>query len=154
MGKSAEQRFTQALASLGFEHEASDLAGQFKHQDFHLTFDGSVDVKSRKRIARADGEAQDELVWVEFANGRGRRGWLYGKATWIVFEVSTGFVCFSRAGLNALCGDIVDRTTTASSPASSVCKLYRRGLAELSLVPMSTLKDTLPHIEIKTKHGE
>lgn len=150
MGKSAEERFVKALDSLSFSFEEATLEGQFQHKDFHVGLDASVDVKSRKRISRADADSQDDLVWIEFKNGRGHRGWLRGKATWIAFEVESGFVVFHRESLLEYAEEAVDFSTRASTPKDAVHKLYPRGLAELSLLPMNELREKLPHIHIKS----
>ena len=151
MGKQAEQRFVECLSGLGFLFEPATLEGQFNHKDFALWFRGSVDVKSRKRIRRGDSESQDDYVWIEFVNGRGRKGWLHGKATWIGFETATGFVVVDRTNLVSLCNARCDLSGESVERADqALYKLYRRGMCELSLIKLDDLY-TIPHIIINTK---
>lgn len=149
MGKRAEGRFVDLLSGMGFGFEAATLEGQFSHRDFHLDFDGSVDVKSRKRVARSDDSVQDELVWLEFKNGRGYRGWLEGKATWIAFEVHDGFVVFRREPLLQWAKSVTNMDKRVQTPALAEGNLYVRGLAEITLQPMERLRKDLPHFYLK-----
>ena len=51
-----------------------------------------IDVKSRKKIKRADSHPTDDYLWIELLNVSGRKGWLYGKANFFVFEQTSTFI--------------------------------------------------------------
>lgn len=72
------------------------------HIDLWLTQNGvkiSVDFKSQKSHTRKGQKLEDHLVWVEIKNVGGNAGWLYGKADFIVFELSDKFIFVKRMDL-------------------------------------------------------
>lgn len=91
-GKRSEFRFLEAVRYKGLHCTKSSMSDDIKkHIDFYITNDDSeiiatVDVK---------GENQLNEIWIEFKNVRGDKGWLYGEATVIAFEMPElgGFVC-------------------------------------------------------------
>ena len=77
--------------------ETSAASNMREHIDFILSRDDSpdkiaVDVKARKKTSRRSDNYDDENVWIEFNNVRGKPGWLYGKADKIAFERAFDFV--------------------------------------------------------------
>ena len=147
-GQKAEDIF-QNLANLrGFEVKPATGMEQFDHVDFHLTSneeDGKmkamVDVKARKRITRKDSEFQDDWIWVEFKNVRGREGWLYGLADFIAFEREEDFVLAFRKELADWCENNVDLETKVKSPDEAIYLTYtRKGKQDLiSLIRMEDI---------------
>jgi len=91
-GRRSESRFLEAMRYKGLHCTKSSTSDDIKkHIDFYITDDdgiliASVDVK---------GENQLNEIWVEMKNVRGDKGWLYGDATVIAFEMPElgGFVC-------------------------------------------------------------
>jgi len=63
-------------------HEHWDVAGILPQVERDLKFD----VKGLKKLQRQQTEYQDDFAWIELKNVRGNKGWLYGKADYIVFE--------------------------------------------------------------------
>lgn len=91
-GRRSEFRFLEAIKSKGLHCKKSSRKDDIeRHIDFFLFNDDSeliatVDVK---------GENQLDEIWVELKNVRGDKGWIYGDATVIAFEMPElgGFVC-------------------------------------------------------------
>jgi len=89
-GRESEEKFYQLAQMRGFLVKPATGMEQFDHIDFHLTSEedegtmtAMVDVKSRKRIDRSDNDFNDEWVWIEFKNVRGKEGWIHGIADFI-----------------------------------------------------------------------
>lgn len=152
MGQTAETSFKNSLEAFSFELTATEFKDQIRHLDFFVDSpEGlSVDVKARKRVARS-GERQDELVWVEFVGGGGKKGWLYGEQDWLAFEREKDFVVVPRSNLAELCEKVVDTETPATSASDAVLKMYnRKGKKDaLSLIPMKTITKNIPVIILK-----
>ena len=91
---------------------------QYRHIDF-VTYFGTIDVKSKKRIGRADGDEQDTIVWLEYKNVQGKEGWLVSEVDILAFERDDDFILVRRSILhdmaNSLCNlkDMVDKTSDA-----------------------------------------
>lgn len=65
------------------------LEGQVKGRPTVVT----VDIKKR------NGKHSNSWVYIEYVNSKGRDGWLYGWAEFVVFETSTSFIFVSREEL-------------------------------------------------------
>ena len=152
MGQTAEDIFQTSLEAFSFDLTATTFKDQIRHLDFFIASPSglSVDVKARKRIARS-GERQDELVWVEFVGGGGRKGWLYGEQDWLAFEREKDFVVVPRSRLAALCEEVVDTEAIVTSAKDAVLKMYnRKGKKDaLSLIPMNIITKNIPVIILK-----
>ena len=100
----------------------------------------TVDIKGLKRIER-DSEKQDEWTWIEFANVNGKRGWLYGKADYIVFERRNGWLFVKPKKLRDFAEKRVNRSVCADRPSAAKYKIYRRDgrQDEIALVELSEL---------------
>jgi hypothetical protein len=57
------------------------------------------DVKGLKKTNRSDTQYQDEDAWVEGTTVDGRKGWLKGKADYIVFERNNSWLLVEREEL-------------------------------------------------------
>ena len=114
-GRESEEKFYQLAQMRGFLVKPATGMEQFDHIDFHLTSEedegtmtAMVDVKSRKRIDRSDNDFNDEWVWIEFKNVRGKEGWIHGIADFIAFETEDSFILSYRKELCDWCLDHVD----------------------------------------------
>ena len=91
---------------------------QYRHIDF-VTYFGTIDVKSKKRIGRADGDEQDTIVWLEYKNVQGKEGWLVSEVDILAFERDDDFILVRRNILkdmaDKLCNlaDMVDKSYDA-----------------------------------------
>ena len=95
-----------ALAEKRYKRAAPDARKSSKEEDMymHVDFwhdDQGVDVK---------GNNVPDEIWLEMKNVRGDRGWLFGEATTIAFDMPelTGFVVVDREELAKYCRDNVD----------------------------------------------
>lgn len=147
-GQSAEDKFFRLAKLRGFQIHPATGMEQFDHVDFHLTSeeeDGSmnamVDVKARKRVKRRDVDPQDEWIWVEFKNVRGKDGWLYGLADFIAFEREEDFVLSFRKELVDWCESHVDLSNKVFSPDQAEYVTYtRKGKQDvISMVRMNDI---------------
>jgi len=102
----------------------------------------SVDVKSRKRTNRKDKNVQDDLVWLEFQNVNGNKGWLYGEANIIAFERADDFILVNRKTLAEAAEKLVDQNTLVSSASRAKYNLYKRFDRD-DRVSMIEMKDIL-----------
>ena len=134
-GLQGEKRFRAIIESFGLSaKEASFKENVHDHIDFFVKgeteklsdFGFSVDVKARKRKSRGSDEYDDEYAWVEFKNVQGKKGWLYGKADKIAFEIESGFLMVDRAELVKWCEEKVDFTRFARKAHTAIYKVYTR----------------------------
>ena len=125
--------------------ETSAASNMREHIDFILSRDDSpdkiaVDVKARKKTSRRSDNYDDENVWIEFNNVRGKPGWLYGKADKIAFERAFDFVLVDRESLKDYCEATVSPALVAS-PFDAVYKSFQRNGRKdvISRVPMKDI---------------
>ena len=138
-GSSAEEEFSRLAKLRGFGVKPATGMEQFDHIDFHLTSDeedgvmtAMVDVKSRKRIKRTDDRFQDEWIWIELKNVRGKEGWLHGLADFIAFETTDSFILSFRKELADWCEAHIDLGIKVKSPEESkYCVYTRKGKQDL-----------------------
>jgi len=155
LGQNAESSFVAAIQKGGSKITESSKQDQFKHIDFYIeTFDNlkfSVEVKSRKKVKRKDDKVNDDLIWIEFKNVAGKRGWLYGAADLIAFERENDFVMVNRKSLARLCEKLCDLTKLNTDVSMPLYTGYqRRGrLDMLSLIKMSDILDNIRYTLIK-----
>jgi len=70
----------------------------YKKYDVVSSYDhwGAMDIKAEK-------DALDEgTIWIEYQNGDGKPGWIYGEADYIVFDLYQRFVGIDRVWLQLL----------------------------------------------------
>ena len=136
-GNNGEKRFKRIIESFGLlVREASFKENVHQHIDFFIKgnknsetldrFQFSVDVKARKRKSRSSDEYDDEYTWVEFKNVQGKKGWLYGEADKIAFEVDEGFLMVDRGELVKWCEEKVDFKKSVQNPYAAIYKVYTR----------------------------
>ena len=144
-GQKVEEMFKDILKQKTDTVRPSNLTEQFQHVDYFSEM-GSIDVKARKRVARKDLEVQDDLVWLEFKNVQGNKGWLYGKADWIAFERLKDFVLVKRAELAHLAESLCDLERRALKGVDALYRGYqRKGRKDLLSIIKMTDVLTLPH---------
>jgi hypothetical protein len=134
--------------------ESTDAEDKFDHIEYVMTKNNqkiSVDVKARKKISRRDLDQNDFLVWVEWKNVIGKKGWLYGKADLIAFEQEHDYLIVSRNQLALLCERLVDQKTIAESPHSALNKIYQREgrKDKLSLIRISDIENNIKSLRWK-----
>jgi hypothetical protein len=122
MGNTSQTLFVNACEKINYKCIPSTIEDDmYSHIDYYVeTPEGrliSVDVKGGNKL--------DE-IWVEFNNVRGNHGWLYGKATYIAFDMPelNGFVIVGRNELRERCEGIVDKVFVSKNEALK--KWYQR----------------------------
>jgi len=131
LGQNAEDLFARVAADRGWEVTPTSTDENIdEHFDYRIEKDGEtykVEVKSRKRIHRSDENTQSSFVWIELHGVRSSdKGWLYGKADLIAFEMDKSFRIVNRPDLLALVNKRVDFKCRVSSPRESLYKIYSR----------------------------
>ena len=126
MGESAECLFENLAKQKNLNPIRATKKQQISHVDFILTAKNNikylVDVKAAKKSSRSDSAVSDELVWIEFKNVAGNKGWLYGAADYIAFERESDFIITSRLNLITLCDRLVNKSLkTQTSSIKSIC---------------------------------
>lgn len=153
LGADAESSFETAIKKSGMSIRKSSKSEEFKHIDFHIetasNLKFSVEVKSRKKIKRADDKVNDDLVWIEFKNVQGLRGWLYGAADLVAFERENDFVLVNRKLLARLCEKLCDLTKINVDVKMPLYTGYQRR-GRLDLVSLIKMSDILNNIKYST----
>jgi hypothetical protein len=135
-GRVAEVRFKRAAESLGFRVDKSRSKEDIHHHiDFWLHHSGkkySVDVK---------GNNLPDEIWCEFKNVKGERGWMYGMASIIAFDMPEegGFSVVNRDELVKWCEKNIDDTAVDEKSQAYRKRYSRKGRADV--VTRITLKD-------------
>lgn len=108
-GKKIEEKFAADISKCDFKVLRWATEKQDKEEHWDLEFcktDGSIplktDVKGIKAIKRNYGREQDLLHWVEFINGDGYWGWIFGKADAFAFETFEYWVVVLKEDLQNL----------------------------------------------------
>jgi hypothetical protein len=150
-GEKAESLFEKSLAKAGMPFRRASFQEEIDHIDFFVSKmaeqDITIDVKSRKRIKRGDSQVNDDLIWVEFRNVIGKRGWLYGKADIIAFERESDFILVNRKLFARLCEKLCDITRLNENPRMPLYTGYQRtGRKDiLSLIKMKDITNNIKH---------
>ena len=150
-GDKAESSFETAIRKAGLSCEKTSFQEEIRHIDFWV--EGSkiprmaVDVKSRKKVKRADDKFNDEVVRIEFANVQGRKGWLYGSSDIVAFEREHDFLLVDRKLLVKLCEKLCDLSQLNVAVGMPLYTGYqRKGRKDiLSLIKITDIIDEIKH---------
>jgi hypothetical protein len=143
----SEIEFFSLFENSRWSTEQEDM---FDHIDVYVE-DMSVDVKGLKKTNRDDETVDPDIHWIEFQNVNGDKGWLYGKATHIAFELLDSYLIIDRNVLYEFCKEkIVDRKIKNTK---GLYTLYRRkGRQDVLSIVLTEDLLKLPHrILNKTK---
>lgn len=123
--------------------KSSDEEDMYDHIDFWHVRNGDkfgVDLKGNKCA---------DQIWIEFQNVNGDKGWIHGKARWIIFEIpeAGGFACVPREDLLSWCRNNVSKEMVKDR-RNAYKKLYSRdawqaydGKAQRDLITFVTIND-------------
>ena len=150
-GDKAESSFEVAVRKVGLSCEKTSFYEEIRHIDFWIQ--GSklprtaVDVKARKKVKRADDKFNDEVIWIEFANVQGKKGWLYGASHIIAFERENDFLLVERKLLAKLCENLCDLSQLNVNVRQPLYTGYQRSGRRdlLSLIKMTDILDGIKH---------
>lgn len=95
-GRAVEMEFAETFTRLiGGQVTPTDAAEDVtRHIDLHIAL--SVDVKGARRNRRTDQNADTGIIWLEVRNVNGARGWLFGDADAIVFDIGERWLIVNR----------------------------------------------------------
>ena len=141
-GRVAEVRFVRAARNKGLlVTKSSHTEDRHEHIDYWLAMDNDsrwgVDVK---------GNNLPDEIWVEFKNVAGKRGWLYGGASIIAFDMPEegGFSIVDRQELALFCEKHVKDEAVKDRKNAYLKKYTRRDrqdvISILKLDDIKTLK--------------
>lgn len=149
LGQNAETLFASIARQKDWMvTEASKKGNIEDHYDYEISKDGlhyRVDVKSRKRVSRKEGDVQNDLIWIEFKTVRNTKGWLFGSADLIAFENQNGFKIVGRKDLVRVINKLVNLQAKVNKPEDALYKVYtRKGRPdEITMIKISDLTPIL-----------
>jgi hypothetical protein len=150
-GEKAEDLFEAALSKAGMPFRRASFKEEINHIDFFVSKmadqEVAIDVKARKRVKRGDSQVNDDLIWVEFRNVAGKRGWLYGQADAIAFERESDFILVNRKLFARLCEKLCDITRLNENPRMPLYTGYQRKDRQdiLSLIKMQDIVNNIKY---------
>jgi len=103
-----------------------------KKNNIDLILEGHNNKKPTKvtvDIKKKNSKNANKWVWIEYETSKGKDGWIYGSAQFIVFETSQSFIFVNRTKLlNWLSSSQMVRWDLpyVSNPWSAKYRLYRR----------------------------
>lgn len=138
-GRVAEVRFVRAARKKGLlVTKSSHTEDRHEHIDYWLAMDNEsrwgVDVK---------GNNLPDEIWVEFKNVAGKRGWLYGGASIIAFDMPEegGFSIVDRQELALFCEKHVKDEVVKDRKNAYLKKYTRRDRQDvISILKLNDIK--------------
>lgn len=141
-GQELERKFYEILKLRDPNARQATPKEQYKHIDF-FTYFGTIDVKSKKRIGRADADEQETIVWLEYKNVQGRDGWLVSPFVDILaFERDDDFILVKRKELQQMADKKCDLTDMVTKSSDALYKGYTRKGRE-DLITQVKMKDLI-----------
>lgn len=126
-GRHTEHQLKKQLESFGIDvRKASKDQNINDHIDLILNDSTTIDVKGLKKLSRHDFEPTEHFHYVEIKNVNGDKGWIFGKADFIVFETLDFWIFVRRTRLVKYIRQTVDFTEKTYRASSSHRKLYSR----------------------------
>ena len=140
-GQKLEEQFYELVKLRDPNARKATPKEQYKHIDFYTDF-GTIDVKSKKRIGRADVDEQDTIVWLEYKNVQGRDGWLVSCVDILAFERDDDFILVKRKELQKMADELCDLTDMVTKSSEALYKGYTRKGRE-DLITQVKMKDIM-----------
>lgn len=154
--KSYKSLFKDIAEQKGYKVHKASFAQRKNNID--LVLEGQINGKPTKvtvDIKKRNGKSKSKWVYIEYENSKGGKGWLYGGASFIVFETKSDFIFVPRkkmidwlsaSGLVRWDLPYVDR------PWSSKYRLFRRSgtLETITQIQISDLLE-IPNVEVWKK---
>jgi len=154
VGKKTEDLFEDWLKENNRKYRPATTEEQYQHIDFVIYHpvlhkEVAVDVKASKKRSRMDSHFNSDYIWIEFNNVHGDKGWLYGKADYIVFHnrKENKFYVVNRKELVELCEKICDDKVVINPKEALYHKYTRQGRKDvLSLIYFDDIMTCKPTI--------
>lgn len=144
-GQELERKFYEILKLRDKNARQATPQEQYKHIDF-CTYFGTIDVKSKKRIGRADIDEQETIVWLEYKNVQGRDGWLVSSVDILAFERDDDFILVKRKELQRMADKLCNLDDMVDKSSDALYKGYTRK-GRQDLITQVKMKDLM-----KLKH--
>jgi len=125
-GNEAVRRFIDACGAIGYSVKKSTREEDiYDHIDFWVLRKNHYG-ESKLSGVDVKGCNHPECIWVEFKNVNGNKGWMYGKADFIAFDIPEigGFAVVLRSQLAEYAELVVEETFVSKEEATR--KLYQR----------------------------
>lgn len=128
-GKKKEAEFASDFCkarglSSSLVEEASKEDDIYRHIDIWIG-SNSFDVKAAKKTNRSDVLPNYNIHWVELRNVNGDKGWLFGQADYIAFELETTWCICPRTSLIQSLRSKIDFSSFTTN-RDDMFKVYRR----------------------------
>ena len=140
-GQELERKFYEILKLRDKNARQATPQEQYKHIDF-FTYFGTIDVKSKKRIGRADVDEQDTIVWLEYKNVQGRDGWLVSSVDILAFERDDDFILVKRKELQRMADKLCNLDDMVDKSSDALYKGYTRK-GRKDLITQVKMKDIM-----------
>ena len=141
-GQELERKFYEILKLRDKNARQATPQEQYKHIDF-FTYFGTIDVKSKKRIGRADVDEQETIVWLEYKNVQGRDGWLVSPFVDILaFERDDDFILVKRKELQQMADELCNLDDMVDKSSDALYKGYTRK-GRKDLITQVKMKDVM-----------
>ena len=130
-GMDAEEKFKLLAESKGYTvYKTRKNVDRLGKYDFFIEKNNTrykIEVKGRKKSKRQHLEFMTDEIWVEFQNGDGYPGWLYGQSDFIAQRTEEGtFLLIKREYLKDLSEKLIDRSTFVNNANQALHKAYKR----------------------------
>ena len=89
-----------------------DVRWATKNENIYKKYDivSSIELYGKKAI-KAEKEALTKgTIWIEYQNGDGKDGWIYGQADYIVFDLFTEYLAIDRVWLQLITDKLTKET--------------------------------------------
>ena len=140
-GQELEKEFYEILKLRDKNARQATPQEQYKHIDF-FTYFGTIDVKSKKRIGRADVDEQETIVWLEYKNVQGRDGWLVSSVDILAFERDDDFILVKRKELQRMADKLCNLDDMVDKSSDALYKGYTRK-GRKDLITQVKMKDVM-----------
>ena len=143
-GKEKEVEFLKAYCTyFNVPEQCIEIASAqddiHRHVDLWIDNEG-WDVKAAKKENRTDSNPNYNIHWIELRNVNGKKGWIFGEASFIAFELQDSWLCIPRKNIISSLVKKIDFTVFTTSK-EEMYKVYRRKFRKDAIVkvPVSFL---------------
>jgi len=144
--KSYKAIFVEIAESKGYKVSKPSFVQRKNNIDYII--EGQIQGESTEvcvDLKKKNGKSSNQWIYIEYENSKGGKGWLYGMADFIVFEVPKEFIFVPRKGLiNFLNQSQLVRWDLpyVDKPWNSKYRLFRRA-DTLETITQIKIKDIL-----------
>lgn len=149
-GNGAEVGFVESCKKNGiFCVPSSRQENMMGHFDFRMlpsekspiSLGIKVEVKSAKRLRRHDTDINYDVIYVEFLNVNGDKGWLYGQADYFAFQRPVGFCLVKKQKLIGVAEALITKEWANKPTLYKSYKRYDRPAERVGLILFSDVSN-------------